>query len=121
MSNATLIAYIITALIIYLGITNIPQVLVAGFLTRLSKGISGYSGGLTGGIISWLLLAWGWKTFEGGTIPIVVFVAAFAYIGMIASRPKSLNETAYYLAIAEMWAIVIVAAITIYNYGFRWY
>ena len=72
------------------------------------------------GCLIWSGIAWGWRVFEGGPMPLLLFVAAFLWVGFTARDPR-LTEGGRYMAGGEQWGIVLAAVVAIFSYGLRWY
>jgi hypothetical protein len=118
--TGTIIAYTVTFIALFFGITAFSQSIIGGLIGRFAGHILG---GLIGGIIVWLLIDWLWVAFGGGHIPIIILICALVFIfghGIISK--KELTEQSNWMMAAELWAIILLGTILfIKSDVVRWY
>ncbi len=121
MKIVTFLAYGITLISVFFSITSIPQIIIGGFVGRITG--QALLSMLFGGIVSWFIISWLWKTIEGGIIPFAVLAGAFLVLGAHSTfQQDELTAESHTMIGAEQWAIVIVGALIMtQSKMIRWY
>jgi len=117
----TIIAYILTLACVFFAITAIPNMIIGGFLGRLSS--NPLIGSLLGGVIIWVFIDFLWIVSTANHIPVLVFILSFLILTFHSySENENLNTNAKYMIAAEQWALVLVCIYTMVSAeNIRWF
>ena len=115
--SKTVVAYILTLVVVFFPINTIFMVAVGGFLSRLCGRLVGV---LMAYLLLWQLIAMIWVKFEGSVPPIAVSAAS---IGLLFyATNDGLTEIAKENIAAEQWAIIIFGVWLMYGSDtIRWF
>lgn len=120
MNVKSIVAYVVTLIVVYFSLSGLIQSLVGGLIGRAVGLLLGM---LIGGICAWGLIDLLWVLIEGGHIPLVLLIAGMAFIVLhsIISK-RELTQASKWMMTAELWAILLYGIFLVLQPGsVRWY